>query len=281
MLYNYFPSSIYQNTLVTDILRKFKISDRAKKSTIVENYRVREEDTPESLAHLLYKDTRLAWMILMLNDIKDRHNEWPYTYSVLSQKIENKYATSALYFYDSDFSQTLPITKINTITVDGELLEIDHIDPNFNKIVTKQKLSSNINTSTDLYLTFKGYNILGIKNPRRVVYEDKFSLHHFEDADGIWIDPRSSILPNSEYTEQGSYLYHYINSENLGADVEQFVVTNQDYEYKTNDDKRDIILLQPEYKDQLISKINRIFQNTNKDSNVLEMENELFGDISA
>ena len=47
-MFSDFPATIYENKLVTDILKKVKFTDGFKKSLYVENYTVKEEDTPES-----------------------------------------------------------------------------------------------------------------------------------------------------------------------------------------------------------------------------------------
>lgn len=267
MPYSYFPASLYNDVLVTDILKKFKLSDKFKKSTAVENYRIKEEDTPESLAYLLYGDSQLSWLILMLNDIRDRNNEWPYSFQNLENKINSTYNTSALYFFDSDFS-ILPISTVKTISINGYDYGIKSIDPNLNKIVTKEKIPSYIGTSDLVQMTFTRYSILGLKNPRRIVYEDSYSIHHFEDVDGNYIDPRSTV-DGRDYDEEYSYLYQYAAQE-----AEEYVITNRDYELSINDAKRDILLLLPEYKNGIVSKISRLFKNTEKTNNVLELESD-------
>jgi hypothetical protein len=117
-------------------------------------------------------------------------------------------------------------------------------------------------------MTFTGYSILGLKNPRRIVYEDSYSIHHFEDVDGNYIDPRSTV-DGRDYDEEYSYLYQYAAQE-----AEEYVITNRDYELSINDAKRDILLLLPEYKNGIVSKISRLFKNTEKTNNVLELESD-------
>jgi hypothetical protein len=266
MPYSYFPVSLYNDVLVTDILKKFKLSDKFKKSVAVENYRIKEEDTPESLAYLLYGNTQLSWLILMLNDIKDRNNEWPYSFENLENKINKTYNTSALYFYDSDF--TVNISTVNSLSINGHNYGIKSIDPNLNKIVTIEKIPPYIGTGDFVQMTFRDSRILARTNPRRIVYEDSYSIHHFEDADGDYTDPRSTV-DDREYQEEYSYIYQYASQQ-----AEEYVITNRDYELLANDAKRDVILLLPEYKNAIVSKISRLFKNTDKSNNVLELESD-------
>ena len=264
MPYNYFPATVYNEILVTDILKKFKMSDRAKNSTAVENYRVKEEDTPESLAYLLYRDTTFSWIVLMMNDITDRNNEWPYSYQTMVNLIDSKYPTSSVFLFDSDITFTL--SDSTHFVVDGDEYPIQTVDRNFNKIVTTTKLPLSV-VKGDTIRFYNEQTLLKTSTIRRVVYEDEFSVHHFQDDNGLYLDPRETV-DGSEYTEQQTYLYHYINNENGGGD--EYRITNKDYEFKINDDKRNILLLLPEYKDAFLSNISRLFVNLDKKSNIVE-----------
>jgi hypothetical protein len=267
MLYNFFPTTLYENTLVTDILKKFKVSDRLKKTTAIENYRIKEEDTPESLAYLLYKDITLSWLILSINEIRDRNNEWPLKYESFVSIVNEKYNSSCIFLYDSDI--TFSLSSVTRFVVDGDSYEVKSTDRQTNKIVTVQPLPLSVIVGNTIEF-YNGSTKLhtGTKQVRRVVYEDLYSLHHFQDEDGKAIDPRATV-DGRDYDEEYTYLYEYINS---GATVQQYIVNNNDYELTVNDNKRDILLLVPEYKDIFISKISRMFQNNNKDANVLDLE---------
>lgn len=263
MPYQYFPTTLYNNILVTDLLKKFKVADRVKKTIAVENYRVKEEDTPETLAYLLYQDTTLSWMILMLNEIRDRNHEWPYKYETLNKIISENYNTSSIFLTDNQIN--FPLTKATRFTVGNDSYDIKSINRDINRITTKEKIPTSVLQNQAIVFYNNDTRLhTGNKTIGKVVYEDTAALHHFEDADGNILDPRG-IANSVPYTETQTYLYKYI----IGDDL-TFTVSNFQNELNTNDKKRDIILLNPEYKQLFLAKLSRLFLNTNKDINVLD-----------
>lgn len=263
MPYQYFPTTLYNDILVTDLLKKFKVADRVKKTIAVENYRVKEEDTPETLAYLLYQDTTLSWMILMLNEIRDRNHEWPYKYETLNKIISENYNTSSIFLRDNQINFSL--TKATRFTVGNDSYDIKSINRDINRITTKEKIPTSVLQNQAIVFYNNDTRLhTGNKTIGKVVYEDTAALHHFEDADGNILDPRG-IANSVPYTETQTYLYKYI----IGDDL-TFAVSNFQNELNTNDKKRDIILLNPEYKQLFLAKLSRLFLNTNKDINVLD-----------
>lgn len=262
MPYEYFPATMYDGILVTDILKKFRIADKIKKTVAVENYTVKEEDSPETLAYLLYGDTTLSWVVLMLNEIKDRNSEWPYTQHTLNKIINEKYGGSSLFLRDADINFNL--SKATRFVVGSESYDIKSIDRNLNKIVTSSVLPLSV-TQGDSIVFFNQNQTLhtGSKTIRKVVYEDRFSLHHFEE-NNYMLDPRGMRV-SVPYNEIQTYLYKYI----IG-DQQDYVVSNFQYELNLNDSKRDILLLNPDYLQLFLSNIKRLFQNSNKNINVLD-----------
>ena len=264
MPYQYFPVTLYNDILVTDLLKKFKIADKVKKTIAVENYKVKEEDSPESLAYILYNDPTLSWIILMLNEIKDRNNEWPYKYETLNKIIQEKYNTSAIFLRDNQINFAL--TKATRFEVGNDSYDIKSINRDINKIVTTEKLPTSVLQNQSVVF-FQGSTRLhtGNKIIGKVVYEDTDALNHFEDADGNVLDPRGMLNTFVPYNETQTYLFKYIIGDEL-----TYAVSNFQHELNENDKKRDILLLSPDYKEIFLSRISRMFQNTDKDINVLD-----------
>lgn len=98
MLYNFYPNTNYDGISVTDILKRFKFSDEFLKSSFVENYTLKEEDSPESLAYLLYKDPKMSWLVLLLNNMSDRNTDWPYSYRNMERVLEKKYKGTSFFY---------------------------------------------------------------------------------------------------------------------------------------------------------------------------------------
>ena len=77
---------------VTDLLKRVVVRAKVKANTTVYNsYNVKEGETPEILAHRLYGDSELHWVILLVNDITDRYHQWPMNYIQFLTYVNDKY----------------------------------------------------------------------------------------------------------------------------------------------------------------------------------------------
>ena len=82
----------YKHKDVTNLLRRVGMRAKVKANTLVfDTYDVRNGETPESLAHKLYDDAELHWVILMVNDITDRFHDWPMSESQFLQYLNERY----------------------------------------------------------------------------------------------------------------------------------------------------------------------------------------------
>lgn len=258
MPYNYYPVTKYQDILTTDILKRFKFSDQFLKSSLVENYRVQEEDTPESLAYLLYNNTKLSWLILMVNSMSDRNNDWPYSYRNMERIIQNKYAGTSIFFQDEDIDFVM--SDASYVVFDGDEYQIKSVDRTFNKITL---LESNflISSGQSIDVYDSSNNKIGSPEMGRIVYDDRFSVHHFEQ-NGLYMDPREYNV-EAESTVLRQYVEGF---------AEQYVVSNSDNELKLNDQKRDILLIIPEQVPTILNFIQRVFESSNKNKNIIDIE---------
>ena len=92
------PNIIYDSEnndnfkVVTNLLRRVKIRANVKEnSVLLDTYDVKNGETPEIIAHKLYGDPELHWVILMINDITDRYHQWPMNTSQFLAYINDKY----------------------------------------------------------------------------------------------------------------------------------------------------------------------------------------------
>lgn len=268
MPYKYYPATIYDEVLVTDILKKFKFTDAFKRSTLVDTYIIKEEDTPESLAHLLYGDAKLSWIILSLNSMTDRNLDWPFSSLSFDRHIENQYPGSCIFILDEKITFTLSDAKY--FVVSNDRYDILSVDRNYNKIRTTTVVPLSV-TPND---TINFYDINGILLKQttidKVVYEDEFAVHHFE-IDEEYADPRNLAAING-----ATLIKTYI----LGSS-EQYVVRNFTHEININDQKRNIILILPSQKNAVISKIKKLFSQIDKKANILDIAGNItVGDVS-
>ena len=65
---------------VTNLLRRVVVRTKIEENTSVfDTYDVKEGETPEMIAHKLYGDINLHWVVLLFNKVKDRYHDWPMT----------------------------------------------------------------------------------------------------------------------------------------------------------------------------------------------------------
>ena len=64
-------------------MRRVAVRAKVKTNTLLfDTYEVKEGETPESIAHKLYGDTELHWIVLMMNNVVDRFTsgQWHLTF---------------------------------------------------------------------------------------------------------------------------------------------------------------------------------------------------------
>jgi len=95
---------------VKNLLRRVGIRAKVKANTLLfDTYDVRNGETPESIAHKLYGNAELHWIIMLLNDITDRYHDWPMTEAQFLQFIKDKYSN-----VDSTHHYEIPQTSGDT-----------------------------------------------------------------------------------------------------------------------------------------------------------------------
>ena len=98
MYFNAIPKIEYDsmNTgepkIVTNLLRRVAVRAKIKTNTLLfDTYDVKEGETPEIIADKMYDDSSLHWVILLMNNITDRYDQWPKNFSQFNQYIADKY----------------------------------------------------------------------------------------------------------------------------------------------------------------------------------------------
>ena len=97
---------------VTNLLRRVGMRAKLKSNTLLyDTYDVKEGETPEMIAHKLYGDPELHWIILLLNDITDRYHQWPMSGMQFLDYLNDKYTNpDGIHHYES--TQTSGDTKV-------------------------------------------------------------------------------------------------------------------------------------------------------------------------
>ena len=112
----YFFPKIYYKINSYDYLRVTDISITTKLRSFLNLYRqtnlrpyvVRDGETPDLVSYRVYGSPKYDYIVLMSNDIRNYYDEWPMSYTVLNEYIEQKYGsieyarTNYAKYYTSD-----------------------------------------------------------------------------------------------------------------------------------------------------------------------------------
>ena len=128
MYFNSFPIIPYdskgdlQFKDVTNLLRRVGMRTKLKTNTFLyDTYNVKEGETPEMIAHKLYGDSQLHWIILLVNEITDRYHQWPMTGGQFLDYLNDKYSNpEGIHHYET--TQTSGDTKVK-IEVENDVDE--------------------------------------------------------------------------------------------------------------------------------------------------------------
>ena len=118
MYFESFPTIIYDangdGTFkdVKNLLRRVGLRTLVKTNVLLfDTYEVKEGETPEMIAHKLYGDSNLHWIILMINEVTDRYHQWPMTVPQFLDFINDKYDNpDGIHHYET--TQTSGDTKV-------------------------------------------------------------------------------------------------------------------------------------------------------------------------
>ena len=97
---------------VKNLLRRVGLRTLVKSNVLLfDTYEVKEGETPEMIAHKLYGDSNLHWIILMINEVTDRYHQWPMTVPQFLDFINDKYDNpDGIHYYET--TQTSGDTKV-------------------------------------------------------------------------------------------------------------------------------------------------------------------------
>ena len=97
---------------VKNLLRRVGLRTLVKTNVLLfDTYEVKEGETPEMIAHKLYGDSNLHWIILMINEVTDRYHQWPMTVPQFLEFINDKYDNpDGIHHYETN--QTSGDTKV-------------------------------------------------------------------------------------------------------------------------------------------------------------------------
>ena len=99
MFFSAFPKIYYSgkggsdHKVVSNLLRRVGIRAKVKANTgLFDTYDIKEGETPEIIADMLYDDPELHWVILLMNNVTDRYHQWPKNTNQFLAYINDKYS---------------------------------------------------------------------------------------------------------------------------------------------------------------------------------------------
>ena len=136
--------------LITDILKRVRKKLEIVNHAFFEQHFIMDGETPESLAHQVYDDSTLHWIILYGNYMTNPYYDWPLTYFDLQKFVTKKYTDingvhhyedADKYEVDSTASGATAITNyIHEETLNDAKRQINIIKPEYTQqIVTEFK----------------------------------------------------------------------------------------------------------------------------------------------
>ena len=138
--------------VITDILKRVRKKLEIVNHAFFEQYSIMDGDTPESLAHQVYGDSTLHWIILYGNYMTNPYYDWPLTYFDLQKFVNKKYGAANInnihhyedadkYEVDSTASGATAITNfVHEETLNDAKRQINIIKPEYiQQIITEFK----------------------------------------------------------------------------------------------------------------------------------------------
>ena len=101
--FNNFPTIMYDPTgdgsakLVTNIMKRVRIRANMKKEVVMlDQYDVKENETPEIVADKHHGSSYYHWVVMLLNDISDVNHDWVKSTRQMQKYLLTKYTEAQL-----------------------------------------------------------------------------------------------------------------------------------------------------------------------------------------
>ena len=241
-------------------------------------YKVKDGETPEEIANRVYGSPNLNWIILLFNNIKNPYFEWPLSQSQMEAQLYKAYPGSAIFVdLNPKFTSTsgVPLTVSQSNFVVGEVVGhelgywtgiISNWDSTLRKLeITDIEGSFDSNTTSTYTGNIATFNKEGVEfetTMNRVVFDNTYALHHFEDSNGNILDPYENFAGrtiNRTSLTTSPLDDTFILKSYIEESSDTNVIVNREYEDNLNDTKRDIKILKINYVQRAIDAYLSVF----------------------
>ena len=114
--------------IAIDITKRFTIRQLINDTAAVYyTYHVQDGERPDVIADRFYKDPRLDWLVLMVNEIQDPYFKWVMDYYTLTQYIRQKYGSVSAAMGQNHHYEQIVQAKTMKRNDDGEMVNIPEI----------------------------------------------------------------------------------------------------------------------------------------------------------
>ena len=198
-------------------------------------YRITEGERPDVVASKLYGDGTLYWTFFLVNENLQDFNDWPKSGPLLHKYIKRKYSGTALkannttdivsFNHTTNVSSKFELGEKVTQSTSGAYGFVTKIDPTNNRIILNS-VNGTFTTGTVIGTdSTKSFNVSSVANEKDIE-------HHYTDSNGLLTTVASGNTP----------------------------VSNEAYEYKINEDKFEIRIIEPKYIDKVVHEFNTLIR---------------------
>jgi hypothetical protein len=243
-----------------------------------------ETDRPDILAHRLYGDSKMHWVLLNVNDIVNPFYEWILPPSSLDNYINEKYPGFTMFLTDvggtrafegsfrtNDIVYATGVTSAEDQPAIQDSLKnarVVRYDPQYCRLVIEF-------TDKTAWIPAEGDYVAGANTDKLgvvhyyvgkigKVIESPFALNHFENSDGEILDPLVPRSYHNKFLSSTDFGFTF-GATNLGRyifeDFTDGVITNREHEIAENDNKRNIVVVQKQYLGNLNSEVETLLNN--------------------
>lgn len=241
-------------------------------------YAINDEDTPEIIADKIYGDPEAFWIILLANDILDAQYDWPLNTRDFNKYLVNKYgstsnAQSTFHHYEKvivreeQASGTIVESRyqINPNTYTFGVLSLTSVNGDFipgETITITPGFSANVQSWNNTTA------VLTISNESRTANTTlKFQtlVGQNSAANGV-VSSIASDVPFDYYyglaQTQAVSTYNLVDGKTVVETIYRDRISNYDWEFTENENKRFIKIIKPEFYPQIIRELNNATGST-------------------
>lgn len=209
-LYTFNKNTINVNAVTNILARTTFLRDIIDNVDLSYEYLIRDEDTPDIIAHKAYGDPYRSWIVLLFNNILDPNYDWPMKNDVLDSYIVNKYSITVqeskdtIHHYEKEVTTTSTYQDI-VLNTSIETNRIGEFSVNFrSNLLLPQTLPTTADTSLVISTETSQFNdyLLTIVSRNKAVSIYTFEFEENEKRRRIRIlDPQYVARVEAEFRD--------------------------------------------------------------------------------